>query len=116
EREVTDWALEQFLGLPRPTMTAVALPPAQLAEYAGAYVMPVNGGTIEVREAGSFLRLEWLVPGQAEPAVDSPLRFVGDDLATIDAMGLTIFTDFVREGAGKVVWIRFLGRMVGRAA
>jgi CubicO group peptidase (beta-lactamase class C family) len=114
ENEVTDWALERFLGLPRPTSTPVVLPPARLADYGGDYVMPENGGTIQVREDVGALRLGWLVPGQPEPAVDSPLRFVGNDLATVEAMGLTLFTDFVREGAGKVVWIRFLGRMVRR--
>ncbi|HEY7031404.1 MAG TPA: serine hydrolase domain-containing protein [Thermomicrobiales bacterium] len=113
--EATDWALERFLGLPRPTTTPVPLPPARLAEYAGEYDLPENGGTIRIREEDGTLRLAELLPGQTVPAVDSPLRFVGDDLATFDFVGLSVYTDFVRDGAGKVVWIRFVGRMVPRA-
>jgi CubicO group peptidase (beta-lactamase class C family) len=113
--EATDWALERFLRVPRPTTEPVPLPPARLAEYAGEYVLPEDGGTIRVREEDGTLLLAEIVPGQTAPAVDSPLRFVGDDLATFDYMGLSVFTDFVRDGAGRVVWIRFVGRMVPRA-
>ncbi len=43
-------------------------------------------------------------------------RFIGDDLATLEGLGLTVFTDFVRDDAGQVAWIRFIGRLVPRAA
>ena len=112
--EATDWALQRFLGLPRPALTPRPLSPDQLAEYAGDYIVPVSGGTIQVHQEDGDLRLEWRVAGQAEPEIESPLRFVGDDLATLDYMGLTIFTDFVRDDAGKIAWIRFLGRTVPR--
>jgi hypothetical protein len=53
-----------------------------------------------------------LRPGQVE--VELPLRMVGDDLAMAEFMGVTLFTDFVRDGAGNVAWVRFLGRLAPR--
>ena len=47
-------------------------------------------GTIQVHQEDGDLRLEWRVAGQAKAEVESPLRIVGDDLATLDYMGLTI--------------------------
>jgi CubicO group peptidase (beta-lactamase class C family) len=114
--EATDWALERYLGLPRPAMTPLSLSPSQRAEYTGDYIVPANGGTIQIREVDGALRLEWLVPGRSQPEIESSLRFVGDDLVTFDYMELTIFSDFVRDDAGKIAWIRFVGRMVPRVA
>jgi len=111
--EATDWALDHYLGL-RPVQTPRQLTPAQRAEFVGAYVLPVNGGTIRVLDEGGALRIEVFVSGQSAPEVDSSLRFVGEDLATHDYMGLPVFTDFVRNDAGQVAWIRYFGRMVPR--
>jgi hypothetical protein len=112
--EATDWVLERFLGLLPLAMTPRSLTPDQRAEYAGEYILPASGGTLWVRQEDESLRLEFLTTGQGEPEIDSPLRFVGDDLAVHDYMGVPVFTDFVRDG-GRVAWIRFLGRMVLRA-
>ena len=57
-----------------------------------------------------------LVPGQTEPGSPSPLQFIGENLATADYLGFPIFTDFVRDNAGSVAWIRYFGRMTPRAA
>jgi CubicO group peptidase (beta-lactamase class C family) len=113
--EATDWAVERFLGLAPPAMRPVSLPPERLAEYAGEYVVPANGGTIRVSEGGGSLRLALHVPGQDQPEIESDVQFIGADLMTMNYMGLTIFGDFVRDDAGKVAWVRFVGRMVPRA-
>jgi CubicO group peptidase (beta-lactamase class C family) len=114
--EARDWALDRFLALPRATPAPVTLPPEQLAGYAGEYVFPENEGTIRVSEDGGMLSLEMFVPGQDEPALVSPLQFIDDDLATFDYTGVSAYTDFVRDSAGTVGWIRFMGRMTPRAA
>ncbi len=114
--EATDWALERFLGLPRPAMTPQPLTPAQRAEYVGQYDLPARGGTIQVREEDDFLRLEVRAAGQDELEIDSPLRFVGDDLATHDYMGLLVYCDFVRDEDSQVSWIRYFGRMGSRVS
>jgi hypothetical protein len=113
--EATDWAVERFLGLAPPALRPVTLPPERLAEYAGEYILPANGGTIRVDEGNGSLRLALLVPGQDQPQIESDLQFIGDDLVTTNYLGLTIFGDFVRNDAGKVAWIRFVGRMAPRA-
>ena len=114
DAEVTNWALDRFLGLRQPPVTATPVDQARLAEYAGEYVSPDGSQTIRVREENGALQLEGVVPGLGKIA--SPLRVVGDDLATLEFMGLTVFIDFVRDDAGKVAWIRFVGRLVPRAA
>jgi hypothetical protein len=108
--EATDWALEQFLGLPRPQVTTIAVDRAHLIEYAGEYVVPDGSEMVRVQLEGDTLRLAWLVAGQA--VAESPLRFIGDDLATVTAMGLTALTDFVRDDTGRLAWIRFIGRLI----
>jgi hypothetical protein len=111
--EATDWALEQFLGLPRPQVTTIAVDRAHLIEYAGEYVVPDGSEMVRVQLEEDTLRLAWLVAGQA--VAESPLRFIGDDLATVTAMGLTALTDFVRDDTGRLAWIRFIGRLIPRA-
>lgn len=115
--EVTDWALERFLALPRPPVTTVAADPARLAEYAGAYALPDGSEPIQIGEVDGALHLAWLVPSfldPAQPRVELPLRLTGEDQAIVDFMGLPVFVDFVRDDAGMVAWIRFVGRLVPR--
>jgi hypothetical protein len=115
--EVTNWVLDRFLGLEPPLLATVPVDPARLAEYAGEYALPDAAETIRIREEDGALQLgtssQVLVPGQT--AVELPLRMVGDDLAITVYMGVPLFTDFVRDDAGTVAWIRFLGRLLPRA-
>jgi CubicO group peptidase (beta-lactamase class C family) len=112
ELEVTDWVLERLLGL-RPTPLApVPVAAARRAEYAGDYAFPDGSQTVRIREEEGGLRLEARVPGIGEAA--APLRFVGPDLAALEFQGLPVLTDFVREDAGEVAWVRFVGRLTPR--
>jgi CubicO group peptidase (beta-lactamase class C family) len=115
--EVTNWVLDRFLGLEPPLLATVPVDPARLAEYAGEYALPDAAETIRIREEDGALHLvtssQVLVPGQT--AVELPLRMVGDDLAIAAYMGVPLFTDFVRDDAGTVAWIRLFGRLVPRA-
>src|SRR5215217_6971043 len=115
--EITDWAVDRFLGLqPPPALRTVPVDPARLAEYSGEYALPDAAETIQIREENGALHLvtssSLLVPGQAEVAL--PLHTVGDDLAAAEFMGVPLFTEFVRDDAGTVAWVRFLGRLVPR--
>jgi hypothetical protein len=40
----------------------------------------------------------------------------GDDLAIAEFMGVSLYTDFVRDEAGTVAWVPFVGRLVPRIA
>jgi CubicO group peptidase (beta-lactamase class C family) len=114
--EVTNWVLDRFLGLEPPLLATVPVNPARLTEYSGEYALPDASETIRIREEDGTLHLvtssPLLVPGQT--AVELPLRIVGDDLAIAEYMGVTLFTDFVRDDAGTLAWVRFLGRLVPR--
>jgi CubicO group peptidase (beta-lactamase class C family) len=110
--EVTDWVLMRMLGLPLPDYAAASLTPEQMAEYTGEYVTPDGAQTITVEEQEDRLSVRANLPGLGE--ISSPLLMVGDDLVTMQYMGLNIFADFVRDDTGKVAWIRFVGRLVAR--
>ena len=114
--EVTNWVLDRFLGLEPPVLATVPVDPARLAEYSGEYAIPDASETIRIREENGALQLatssQLLAPGEAE--IELPLRMVGDDLALAEFMGVPLYTDFVRDDAGTVAWVRFLGRLVPR--
>jgi hypothetical protein len=111
--EVTIWALERFIGLIAPRLAPVPTPPARLAEYDGDYDFG-GGAVIRIEEREDALHLAQHVPGQAAPGIESPIRFVGADRVASESMGLTLLSDFVRDDAGKVAWIRFAGRLAPR--
>lgn len=113
--EVTDWALDAFLGLRRPPLTPVTVSPVRLAEYAGDYSFG-DGITVRITERDGGLQLAIEAPDETVPPIDAPLTFVGQDLVTLEYLGITILSDFVRNDAGEVGWARFSGRMAPRAA
>jgi hypothetical protein len=79
------------------------------------FAMPEGAGSIRVTDQGDGLTLTLEQPGMDGPVVDSPLELVGEDLATFEYTGLTVFTDFIRED-GEVTWIRFVGRTYPRTS
>ena len=92
----------------------VPVDPARLAEYSGEYALPDGSEAIRIRQqdggppSGDLLPVARARTGR----VELPLRMVGEDLAMAEFMGVTLYTDFVRDDAGKVAWVRFLGRLV----
>jgi hypothetical protein len=115
-QELTAWALARFLGLAQLPPTTRSMPRERLAEYAGVFVAGDGSGTFRVRAEGDALHLDLLVAGQAEPVMAMPLQPLGDDLVAADYLGLTVYADFVRDAAGRVGWLRFLGRLMPRSA
>jgi hypothetical protein len=111
--EVTDRVTMGMLGLPLPDYAAMPLTAEQRAGYIGEYVTPDGAQAITVSEQGEELVLRGAVPGEGE--IVSPMHMIGDDLVSLDYMGLSIFADFVRDDTGDVAWIRFVGRLVPRA-
>jgi CubicO group peptidase (beta-lactamase class C family) len=115
--EVTDWVLERFLGLEPPLLATVPLDPARLSKYAGEYALPNGSEPIRIREEGGALQLVTASPllSAAQTDIALSLRIVGDDVAIAEYMGVPLYADFVRDDAGNVAWVRFLGRLVPRA-
>jgi CubicO group peptidase (beta-lactamase class C family) len=113
--EVTDWALDAFLGLRRPPLTPLPVSPDRLADYTGNYAFGEDV-TVRITERDDGLQLALAAPEENIPAIDVPLSFVGDDLVILEYLGMTILSDFVRNDTGEIGWVRFSGRMAPRAA
>lgn len=111
---VTDWALEQFLGLPAEPLEAVPATPERAAMYGGTYTLPDDSETVQIVDADGGLELTWLAAGQPEVVV--PLNLTEDDWGWVEAMGLSAPVEFVRDDTGDITWIRFVGRLMPRTS
>ncbi len=114
-QELAVWALDRFLGLRLPPVTPITADPGQLTEYSGVY--DSGGGIVfTVSAEGDALTLAATVAGEPYPGGSGPLPLVGEDRAAFDLAGQTFLTDFVRDDAGQVAWIRVTGRLAPRQA
>ena len=114
DNELTDWAMDQLLGIPPERMEPVPAESQQVAGYIGSYVRSDKTDTIRVSGSADGLLLEWIVPEQ--PMTTVPLLLIGADQGFVEYMGLVAPVDFVRDDTGNIAWIRFLGRLVPKAA
>ena len=125
-QDVEREALKSYLGASYAPNQAIAhrglvetLPPAtplaqQLdpAPYVGTYARPSN--TVVVRAEGSRLFVQER-PNNGQPGTEMPVSFYGPDRSVVmdgNARGQSI--EFVRDQAGKVNWIRVVGRVAVR--
>ncbi len=94
-----------------PTATPIAKQPP-LAEYTGTYARPFN--TVVVRADASGLALQTR-PTTGQPGPEMRLAFFGADHAIVlDGADLGQAVEFVRDSAGRVMWVRVTGRVAGR--
>ncbi len=113
----TLWALEQYLGLQNPTPSPIAVDAKQLADYVADY--DFGGGvliSVGEGEGQGQLTLDVTADGVPIPGGSGPLLLVAVDQAAFDLNGVTYLTDFVRDDAGQVGWVRFSGRLASRMA
>lgn len=81
--------------------------------YVGTYARPSN--TVVVRTEGNHLLVQERPTGNRPPGVESPIAFFGPDRAVItDGADRGQSIEFVRDAAGKVTWIRVVGRVAVR--
>ncbi len=119
--ELTNWVRKNFLGVEEKEPAAIVLPEAQLREYAGRYQAsfgdifdfePVNGGL-------RMTHIAALHPDQTDTPDDPfpPMQtaFLGEDRFIFLDPPFKGFTfDFLRNRDGKIVWLRFSGRVMAR--
>jgi CubicO group peptidase (beta-lactamase class C family) len=94
-----------------PTATPLAQQPDP-APYVGTYARPSN--TVVVRAEGSRVFVQER-PNSGQPGVEMPVSFYGPDRAMVmdgNARGQSI--EFLRDQAGKVSWVRVVGRVAVR--
>ena len=94
-----------------PTATPLA-PQPDPAPYVGTYARP--GNTVVVRAEGNRVFVQER-PNTGQPGAEMPVSFYGPDRAMVmdgNARGQSI--EFVRDQAGKVSWVRVVGRVAVR--
>jgi CubicO group peptidase (beta-lactamase class C family) len=114
--EVTNAALRLYLGLAAAEARPVETP-SELSGYAGAYSAPL--GDLELRADGTGLTLtvtaqRWLGPTDPtrEPPPPTRLAFTGDDrVVALDPPQKGTKGDFLRDERGRIVWLRWAGRI-----
>jgi CubicO group peptidase (beta-lactamase class C family) len=122
-QDVEREALESYLGATYAPNQAIAhrglvetLPTAQplarqpdLAPYVGAYLRPSNSYVVRA-EGGKLIVQD--KPNAGGTARDFPVAFFGPDQAMVtDGPDRGQSIEFVRDDAGRVRWIRFVGRV-----
>ena len=112
--ETTLWVLDRLYGLALPESDPIALEPGELTDYTGNYVSG-TGANLNVIEQDGELLLDVTVNGEPLPDGSGPLVLVATDRAVFDFAGMPFLTDFLRDDAGNVKWIRFSGRISARA-
>ena len=125
-QDVEREALKTYLGLAYAPNQAIAhrglveslswvQPLAQQPDYApyvGTYLRPSN--SVSVRVSGGKLVVQDL-PNNGKPGTEIPIAFFGPDRAIVtdgNDRGQTI--EFVRDAAGRVNWVRVVGRVAVR--
>jgi hypothetical protein len=82
------------------------------APYVGTYARPSN--TVVVRAEGNRLFVQER-PNNGQPRAEMPVTFYGPDRVVVtdgNQRGQSI--EFVRDGSGRVSWVRVVGRVAVR--
>src|SRR5512133_2879489 len=125
-QDVERQAIESYLGVTYAKNQGIAhrglvetLPSAEplaqqpdAAPYVGTFARPNN--TVVVRADGKKLFVQER-PNSGQPAAEMPIAFFGPDRAVVTGgsdRGKSI--EFVRDGAGRVNWVRVVGRVAVR--
>ena len=83
------------------------------APYVGTYARPSN--TVVVRADAGKLLVQERPNGNRAPGAESPIAFFGPDRAVItDGQDRGQSVEFVRDAAGRVTWVRVVGRVAVR--
>jgi len=126
-QDVEREALKTWLGAAYAPNQAIAhrglletLPTAQplarqpdLAPYVGTYARPNNSYFVRAEGGKLLMQDRPNNPGpNAQPPADTPMAFFGPDRAVVtDGPDKGQSIEFVRDDAGKVAWIRVVGRV-----
>jgi CubicO group peptidase (beta-lactamase class C family) len=125
-QDVERAALDSYFGAKFPVNQAIAhrglvetVPRVQplavqpdLAQYVGTYRRPMNTTTVSVEQNRLVVQVK---PIAGEPQPKLPLVFFGPDRAVVtDGADKDQSIEFVRDAAGRVQWVRVVGRIAKR--
>jgi CubicO group peptidase (beta-lactamase class C family) len=116
--EVTAWALRRYLGASAPEPAPLAMPPEQLAAYAGRYTAVLDDAELIVEDSALVMRVisNGGFPLKDSPPVPSPpptrLAFYAPDrVVALDPPLRGARADFIRAPDGRIAWFRTGGRL-----
>jgi len=117
-RDLTNWALDHYLGLQQPPLQLQQLDAAALQPYVGYYTAQLTD--VEVSSAASGLVLQ-VIPKGGFPDKDSlpgpkpapsPATFFAQDNVVITAgASKDAKCEFLRDAEGTIAWLRVGGRV-----
>jgi hypothetical protein len=112
----SQWALRELLGLADPPEVYVEPPAETLARYAGRYATPgVAEAEFTVEDGAPLLRFRPLNRADEAALRATPVAFLDDERMVVTEGPLAGFRgDLVRDAAGRVAWLRWLGRLLPR--
>jgi CubicO group peptidase (beta-lactamase class C family) len=119
--EVTNAALQQYLGLAQPEAIPLDLPEDKLLAYAGTYEAAADVCELTIRAGGLVLQLTpkggfptpASPPTQAPPPVRAAL-YAADRLIVLDEPMQGSRGEFLRGADNRIAWLRFGGRVHAR--
>ena len=111
--EVVKWATGHYLGLVEPETTHLTLDAAALDEYLGTYTARLGDLELYLADGQPMARQ---IPHGGFPDVDSPPSpapppsriafFAPDCIIALDPPLINMKAEFLRDDAGRIVWLR----------
>ncbi|MFN8500001.1 MAG: serine hydrolase domain-containing protein [Anaerolineae bacterium] len=119
--EVTQWALEHYLGVKEADRAPLDLSESALAAYAGAYEGRLSNIEITVKDGGLVVQgyPKGGFPDETSPPPPAPppARFavIGpDQVIGLESPARDLRGEFLRGPDGEIVWFRWGGRILRR--
>jgi CubicO group peptidase (beta-lactamase class C family) len=119
--EVTKEPLAEFLGYREPEPQQVLMSAEQLSEYAGRYLGQLADVILSVRDKDLMMQQEskgGFPTTTSPPTPNAPpfrVAFIGRDLLmALEGPTKDTRAEFLRNAAGKIVWIRAGGRLLSK--
>lgn len=119
--DATKEPMAEFLGYREPDPQPLPMSPEQLAEYAGRYVGQLGDVILSVKENDLIVQSESKggFPTTTSPPTPNPpparASFIGKDLLlTLEGPAKDTRAEFLRDAAGKILWLRAGGRLHSR--
>ncbi|HUS14383.1 MAG TPA: serine hydrolase domain-containing protein, partial [Chloroflexia bacterium] len=117
-RDLSRWALQQYLGIAEPEPTMRPASADDLAPYTGHYDAAATSADLRVEDGGLVLQMTpkggFPTPDSPASAPPPPMRTVlcgEDEIVVLDDPMRDTRGQFLRDPAGQIAWLRIGGRI-----
>jgi hypothetical protein len=114
-RAVVSWALDHYAGIRRQPPEPLSVPPDDLADFEGSYIDGFKNTAIDLEPSGKRLKtkITSLADDDSLPTFRMAL-FDNDKAVQLDGGLKGYRVEFLRDGRGRVAWMRYGGRLYRR--